>query len=53
MAPMDGWLVVPLMESMQTSMRSAPAAAAASCVATPVPAVSWVCLRGGVVVVCV
>ena len=42
-APMDGWLVVPLTESMQQSMMSAPAAAAASWVATAVPAVSWVC----------
>lgn len=31
------------MESMAQSMMSAPALAHASCVATPVPAVSWVC----------
>ena len=39
---MEGWLVVPDIESTAQSMISAPAAAAASCVATPVPAVSWV-----------
>ena len=32
-----GWEVVPLIESMQQSTMSAPAAAAASCVATAVP----------------
>ena len=33
----------PDMESMAQSTMSAPALAQASCVATPVPAVSWVC----------
>ena len=42
MAPIEGCEVVPLMESMQQSTKSAPAAAAASWVATAVPAVSWV-----------
>lgn len=38
MAPMLGWLVRPDMLSTQQSTMSAPAAAAASWVATPVPA---------------
>ncbi len=39
---MEGCEVMPLMLSMQASIMSAPASAAAIWVATPVPAESWV-----------
>jgi hypothetical protein len=48
MAPSEGWEVVPAMESTAPSTMSAPAAAAAKAVATPVPAVSCVCTWMGV-----
>ena len=41
--PIDGWLVMPDIESTAQSTASAPAAEQASIEATPVPAVSWVC----------
>jgi hypothetical protein len=43
MAPTLGWEVRPDMASVAQSTTSAPAAAATSMVATPVPAVSCVC----------